>query len=56
MKCYDSGKGSKYIMYNLYGYAMSRYLPYSECKWLNKKEVSRFDADSIGKNSSIGLY
>ena len=32
-------KKSKYITYldanNLYGWAMSQYLPYSEFKWLN---------------------
>ena len=33
MKCYDNGKESKYIIVldanNLYGWAMSQYLPYS---------------------------
>ena len=57
MKCYDNGKESKYITYldanNLYGYVMSQYLPYSEFKWLNKKEIDRFDVDSVGENSSI---
>ena len=47
MKYYDSCKESKYITFldanNLYGGAMSQYLPYSEFKWLNKKEVNRFD-------------
>ena len=42
MKCYDSGEDNKYVMYldtnNLYGYAMSQYLPYSGFKCLNKKE------------------
>ena len=46
MKCYDSNEESKFIMYfdanNLYGWAMSQYLPYSEFKWLNKKEINRF--------------
>ena len=36
MECYDSSKESKYITYldanNLYGWAMSQYLPYSEFK------------------------
>ena len=36
MKCYDSGKGSKYITFldasNLYGWAMSQYLSYSGFK------------------------
>ena len=56
-KCYDSGKESKYVMYldenNLYGYAMSQYLLYSEFKWLNKKEAIIFDVYPIGENSSI---
>ena len=46
MKCYDSSKESKYITYldanNLYGWAMSQYLPYSEFKWLNQKKISDF--------------
>ena len=58
MKCYNSGKENKYITYlhadNLYGYAMSRYLPYNGFKWLNKKETNRFDANSVGDNSSLG--
>ena len=52
MKCYDSSKESKYIMYldanNLYIYTISQYLPYSEFKWLNKKDIDRF-GDSIGR-------
>ena len=51
MKCYDSGKESKYITYldanNLYGWAMSQYLPYSRFKWLNKKEINEFCLNSI---------
>ena len=39
MKCYGSSKESKFIVYldanNLYGWAMSQYLPYSGFKWLN---------------------
>ena len=58
MKCYDSNEESKYITYfdanNLYGWAMSQYLPYSEFKWLNQKEISDFCSNSITKNSSIG--
>ena len=33
---------------------MSQYLPYSEFKWLNQKEIDRFDVYSIGEKSSIG--
>ena len=58
MKCYDKGKESKYITYgdanNLYGYEMSQYLPYSEFKWVNQKEISGFCLNSINGNSSIG--
>ena len=46
MKCYDSSKESKYITYldanNLYGCAMSQYLPYSGFTWLNKKKLVTF--------------
>ena len=55
MKCYDSGKESKYVTYldvnYLYDFAMSQYLPNSKFKWLNKKEIDRFDIESIGENS-----
>ena len=58
MKCYDSSEESKFIMYldanNLYGWIMSQYLPYSEFKWLNKKEISRFCLNSISENSFVG--
>ena len=37
---------------NLYGWAMSQYLPYSEFEWLNKKEISRFCLNS--ENSFVG--
>ena len=36
---------------NLYGWTMSQYLPYSEFKWLNKKEISSFCLNSISENS-----
>ena len=58
MKCYDSSKESKEITYldanNLYGRAMSQYLPYRGFKWLNQKEISDFSLNSISENSSIG--
>ena len=41
MKCYNSSKESKFIVYldanNLYGWTMSQYLPYGRCKCLNQK-------------------
>ena len=58
MECYDSSKESLYITYhdanNSYGWAMSQYLPYSGSKWLNQKEIDRFDINSIEEDSSIG--
>ena len=58
MKCYDSSKESIYISYldanNLYSWPLGQYLPYSEFKWLNQKEITDFCLNSISKNSSIG--
>ena len=40
MKDYDPKKPSKFILYldmnNLYGWAMSEYLPYERFKWFKK--------------------
>ena len=58
MWSYDSNEESKFIMYldanNLYGWAMSQYLPYSKFKWLSEKQINRFCLDSISENSSVG--
>ena len=58
MKSCDSNKESKYITYldanNLYGWAVSQYVPYGGFKWLNQKEISNFCLNSISENSSIG--
>ena len=54
---YDSNKQSTFITYldrnNLYGWAMSEYLPYSEFEWL-KKNVDELDVMSTNDKSSIG--
>ena len=56
MKDYDPKKPSKFITYldmnNLYGWAMSSYLPYGGFKWL--KNVDGFDVNSISEKSPIG--
>ena len=39
-------------MNNLYGWAMSRYLPYGRFKWL--KNADNFDVNSISEKSPIG--
>ena len=60
MENYDSSEDiiSVYIIYldanNLYGWAMIQYLPYGGFKWLTKKEIDKFDLNSIKENSSIG--
>ena len=48
LKSYDPKQESKHIIYldanNLYGYAMSKFLPTSGFKWIDPKE---FDLDNI---------
>ena len=55
MNDYDPKKPSTFIshlgMNNLYGWAMSEYLPYEEFKWL--KNVDKFDVMSINEKSPI---
>ena len=58
MKNYDPKKPSKYISYldmnNLYGQAMSGYLPYGGFKWL--KNVHNFDVNPISEKSPVGYF
>ena len=60
MKEYDEKAPSKYIMYldanNLYGWAMSQYLPTGNFKWMTDKEISKTEKKIAEKcNISIGL-
>ena len=54
MNDYDPKKQSTFISYldmnNLYGWAMSKYLPYEGFKWL--KNVDELDVMSINKKKS----
>ena len=56
MKNYDPTKLSIYISYldmnNLYGWAMSGYLPYGGFKYL--KSVDNFEVNSVSENNPIG--
>ena len=56
MSDYDSNKQSTFITYldknNLYGWAVSEYLPYGEFKWL--KNVDELDIMSIIEKSDVG--
>ena len=51
MKEYNKEKPSKYIMYldanNLYGYAMSQYLPTGGFKWLTEKQIDKIMKKTI---------
>ena len=56
MSDYDPNKQSTFITYldknNLYGWAISGYLPYGESEWL--KNVDKLDAMSINEKSDVG--
>ena len=59
MKEYDEKAPSKYIMYldanNLYGWAMSQYLPTGNFKWMTDKEISKIDLGKYKANGKKGL-
>ena len=54
----DSSKESRYIVYldsnNLYGWAMSQYLPTGGFRWLDEEEVNDLDVDNIPEDGSKG--
>ena len=58
MNDYDPKKQSTFISYldmnNLYGWAMSEYLPYEGFEWL--KNVDEFDVMSVGEKSPMGYF
>ena len=55
MKGYNEKAPSKYIMYldanNLYGWAMSQYLPTSGFRWLTEKEINKIDLAKYKEDS-----
>ena len=57
-KRYSKVDDSKSIMYwdanNLYDWSMIQHLPISDFKFLTKKEINKFDLNSISENSPIG--
>ena len=59
MEGYDEKEPSKYIMYldanNLYGWAMSQYLPYGSFKWLSDEELNKIDLGKHKEDSREGL-
>ena len=59
MKEYDEMVPLKYIMYldanNLYGWAMSQYLPTGNFKWMTDKEISKIDLAKYKNDGKKGL-
>ena len=59
MREYDDKAPSKYIMYldanNLYGWAMSQYLPTGGFKWMTDKQINKIDLAKYNENSEKGL-
>ncbi|KAJ8909548.1 hypothetical protein NQ315_012742 [Exocentrus adspersus] len=55
---YDSNQESTYLMYfdinNLYGAAMSEYLPYGEFEFLEANEIENLDIMNIPDNAEVG--
>ena len=59
MKTYNEKVPSKYIMYldanNLYGWAMSQYLPTGHFKWLSQNRIKKTNLGKYTENSEKGL-
>ena len=59
MNEYNEEEPSKYIMYldanNLYGWAMSKYLPTSGFEWLTKQEIEDLELSEYKADSEKGL-
>ena len=59
MKTYNEKLPSKYIMYldanNLYGWAMSQYLPTGNFKWLSQKRIKKTNLGKYTENSDKEL-
>lgn len=59
MSDYDPKQPCKHIIYldanNLYGYAMSQYLPTGNFKWLSQKKMDKLNLAEYAKDSEKGL-
>ena len=59
MKEYDEKAPSKYIMYldanNLYGWAMSQYLPTGGFRWMTQKEIDKTNLAKYEEDTKKGL-
>ena len=58
MKDYNKNDPPKYVMYlyanNLYGWAMSQYLPTGGFRWMTKKEISKTNLAKYKEDSKKG--
>ena len=59
MNDYNKNESSKYIMYldanNLYGWAMSQYLPTGGFKWMKQEHIDKLDLSKYKEDSKKGL-
>lgn len=59
MENYDKSNRSKYITYldanNLYGWAMSQYLPTGNLKWLTDKQIKQLDINDFKHDINNGM-
>ena len=59
MKDYNEKAPSKYIMYldanNLYGWAMSQYLPTGKFRWMTEKQINKINLAQYNEDNKKGL-
>ena len=59
MKTYDKKEPTKYIMYldanNLYGWAMSQYLPTGNFRWMTEKQIDKINLANYKEDNKKGL-
>ena len=55
---YDNIQPTKHLIYwdanNLYGWAMSQYLPYCGLRWLTGEEIEQLDITSVAEDAEAG--
>ena len=62
LKSYNPKQASKYIIYldanNLYGYAISKFLLTSSCRWIDPKEfgLNKYTSNSSDKFSKLVFF